>query len=223
MTTYTIRRTTTPPEFTGLWNGPVWRKAETAEIASFHPAGSDHRPGVSVRALYDDKALYVHFKVNDRYIRSRHTQPQDPVCQDSCVEFFFQPKPGAGYLNVEGNAGGTFLCYYIEDHRRTPTGFERYRPIELQWFSQIRAYHSLPSVVEPELTEPREWHLEYSLPTAMIEAHVGPLGPLSSQTWQGNFYKCGDETSHPHWGAWSPIGEELNFHRPEIFALLRFE
>ena len=222
MPTYTIRRTPTPPEFTGQWDGPVWNQAETLSVNSFHPAGSDHKPGVTVRALYDAKGIYVHFKVQDRYVRSIHTKSLDPVCQDSCVEFFFQPKPNTGYLNVEGNAGGTFLCYFIEDHRRTPTGFEKYRPIDPSWFSHIRAYHSLPAVVEPEITTPVEWKLEYFVPFALIEAYVGPLGPIPGQTWQANFYKCGDNTSHPHWGAWAPIGDELNFHQPSRFAPVTF-
>jgi len=41
---------------------------------------------------------------------------------------------------------------------------------------------------------------------------------MSTKVFRGNFFKCGDETSHPHWASWSPISEELNFHRPETFG-----
>jgi hypothetical protein len=46
---------------------------------------------------------------------------------------------------------------------------------------------------------------------------------LSGQAWRGNFYKCGDETSHPHWGMWAPIREGFTFHQPRFFGTLHFE
>ena len=39
--------------------------------------------------------------------------------------------------------------------------------------------------------------------------------------WKANFYKCGDETLHPHFGCWNPVvAEEPNFHLPEFFGTL---
>lgn len=220
--TYTIRKTDTPPELTGQWDGSIWRQAETLKIEAYHAKSSAHQPGVAARLLYDTTAIYVHFKVRDQYVRSVTTQPQGMVCMDSCVEFFIKPSPSSGYLNFEANCGGTFLTYYIEDHRRTPTGFEKFTRVDLKWLKQIRCYHSLPQVVNPEIAAPCEWQLEYSIPLPLIEAYTGPLGILAGQTWQGNFYKCGDKTSHPHWGSWASIGELLNFHQPEKFAPIHF-
>ncbi|MCH8859253.1 MAG: hypothetical protein IID54_06710 [Proteobacteria bacterium] len=48
------------------------------------------------------------------------------------------------------------------------------------------------------------------------------LAPLGSTNWRGNFYKCGDKTSHPHWGMWSPITNRLSFHQPALFGDLVF-
>lgn len=220
---YTIRKTTQAPKLTGQWDDAIWAQAETLDIGLFHPRSSDHRPDVQARLLYDAQNIYVHFNVKDRYVRSVTTEPNGPVCTDSCVEFFFKPRPVGGYLNLEGNCGGTFLCSYIEDHCRTPTGFAKFTRIDREWLSRIRCYHTLPTVVEPEMTASCEWQLEYALPIALIEASTGPLGSLAGQTWQANFYKCGDHTSHPHWASWAPIGEPLNFHQPEKFAPVHFQ
>jgi hypothetical protein len=62
----------------------------------------------------------------------------------------------------------------------------------------------------------------YRIPLALFEAYAGALGALPGTSWRANFYKCADRTSHPHWGAWNPIGEVLNFHKPETFGELRF-
>ena len=39
-----------------------------------------------------------------------------------------------------------------------------------------------------------------------------------------NFYKCGEETSEPHYVTWNPIGSENpDYHRPEFFGKVLFE
>lgn len=219
---YTIHKATQAPKLTGQWDDAIWAQAETLAIGSFHPKSTAHRPHIQARLLYDADHIYVHFKVKDQYVRSVVTQPQGMVCTDSCVEFFFMPKPGRGYMNLEANAGGTFLCSHVEDHRRIPGGFAKFQRIAPEWFARIRCFHSLPSVVDPEITTPCEWQLEYALPLTLIEAYFGPLGSLDGQTWRANFFKCGDHTSHPHWASWAPIGEELNFHQPDKFSAIFF-
>lgn len=218
-----IRKTRVPPEFRGCWDGPVWCEAETLQIDWFHPDSGDHRPETLARVLYDEQSLYVHFKVRDRFVLSIHTRPQEPVSRDSCVEFFFQPKPESGYFNLEGNAGGTFLCSYRQLNAPLSGGLASVQPIADEWFEQLQAFHSLPSRVDPELTGPVDWHLEYRIPRALIEAYAGPLGELAGQLWRANFYKCASGSSHPHWAAWASIGEKRNFHRLDRFAPIRFE
>ena len=75
--------------------------------------------------------------------------------------------------------------------------------------------------VEPEITDPVVWSLSFFIPLSLFEHYLGPLGALRSQVWRGNFFKCAEENSHPHWASWSPV-DEFNFHRPACFGLLRF-
>jgi hypothetical protein len=221
---YTIRRAVVRPELTGDWDGPAWREANVAAIAHFHPAGSDHRPRAEAKLLYDDEALYALFRVSDRYVVCRRTEPQSAVCKDSCVELFLQPDPGPAYLNFETNCGGTMLLYHVHDPSRGEDGKLRgFRPVATEHLRAIRVFHSLPAVIEPERAEPTEWRVELAIPNPVFEAHTGPLAAPARRRWRGNFYKCADESSHPHWGSWSPIGDELNFHRPEFFGDIRFE
>lgn len=47
---------------------------------------------------------------------------------------------------------------------------------------------------------------------------------LSGLEAKANFYKCGDNTSKPHYLSWNPIGTESpDFHRPDFFGNLIFE
>jgi hypothetical protein len=175
-----------------------------------------------VKLLFDDQHLYLFFRVRDRYVRAVAEAYQDPVCLDSCCEAFLQPRAGRGYLNFEMNCGGTLLLYHIRDARRTPEGFADFTPVPAEQAAKIAIYHSMPVRVDPEVDEPMQWYLEYGIPLSLFEPFVGARPAPAGERWQGNFYKCGDETSHPHWASWSPIGEELNFHRPEYFGELQF-
>jgi len=58
------------------------------------------------------------------------------------------------------------------------------------------------------------------VPRAFFEHYTGALGEWSGQTWRANFYKCADDSSHPHWMSWNPVGDPLSFHRPERFGVL---
>src|ERR1039458_5035597 len=83
------------------WEGPLWQRAEEARIDQFHAASSSRRLVVRARLLHDAANLYLRFRVEDCYVVAKHTQFQDPVWRDSCVEFFVQPRPASGYFNFE--------------------------------------------------------------------------------------------------------------------------
>jgi len=195
--------------------------AAVGRIEQVRSESSEHRPETTFRVLCDGANLYVRFDVKDRYVRSVQTAYQSPVCTDSCVEFFVQPKEGLGYFNFEFNAGGTLLLHYVEDPTRTEKGLKRSTPVDVEWGRRVTVHSSLPATVEPEIAEPLAWHLEYRIPLGLFERYVGKVD-CDNSVWRANFYKCGDKTSHPHWLSWSPV-KALNFHLPECFGELAFE
>ena len=189
-------------------------------IAHFHPRSSDHRPATEAALLYDDHHLHAIFRVADRYVRSVHTAYDSDTNKDSCVELFVQPAGSAGYFALEVNAGGAFSLRYIEDPTRTPNRFAKWNTVTPDIAAAVRVAHSLPLVVEPERAEPLLWWIEVSWPFAAMEPYCGRVRPVGGQRWRANAFKCGDETSHPHWASWAPIGEALNFHQPRFFGSL---
>jgi hypothetical protein len=199
----------------------AWQRAETVDLLIFRPESSDHRPKTQARLVYDDAGLYCMFRVVDRYVRSVQTEFMGPVCADSCVEFFVRPKPDRGYFNIEINCGGTLLCHYITGAIRTPEGFQGSTPLAPEDGRMIRIQHSMPRTVEPEIVTPTTWTIAYHVPFALLEKYAGPIGAVAGQRWTGNFYKCGDKTSHPHWTSWNPV-DALNFHLPQCFGVLEF-
>lgn len=220
---YILRRTPNAPALDADWESNDWKSANIAEINNFRPESSDHRPKVLLKLQYDDDGIYGLFKVSDKYIRSIQTEFQSGVCKDSCVEFFVRPGTEKGYFNFEFNCGGTLLVYYIQDNERTPDGFRKSVKLNEKDRELIEIYHSMPSVVEPEIKEEKEWYLGFHIPFALFERYKNmDYKNIDGTEWRANFYKCGDGTSHPHWASWSPVSK-LNFHLPECFGRIVFE
>jgi len=216
MMTYTARRCVG----SGV-DGVDFAHADVGRLGQVRPESSDHRPEVVFRVLHDSTSLYVRFDVKDQYVRSVQTAYQSPVCTDSCVEFFVQPKADKGYFNFEVNAGGTLLLYYVEDPTRTEKGLAKFTPVSEAWGKRVAIRSSLPGEVTPEVVRPMTWCVRFEVPFALFEAFVGEV-EKSNTVWRANFYKCGDKTSHPHWLSWSPVSA-LNFHLPLCFGALALE
>ncbi|HQC52107.1 MAG TPA: carbohydrate-binding family 9-like protein [Lentisphaeria bacterium] len=216
---YCIHRVTSAPPLTCDWYDSAWKGAETAELTHVRPESSDHRPKVAVRLLHDDSHVYGLFQVRDRFIRAVNIGYQAPVCKDSCVEFFFKPDVGPGYFNLEMSAGGSYLFYYVRDHQRTEEGFVDYSAVDEACGRLLTVKTTLPERIDPEIDRPLTWYAQFVIPVAALEPYCGKIGALGKRTWRGNFYKCGDDTSHPHWITWAPL-TVLNYHLPECFDTL---
>jgi hypothetical protein len=154
-------------------------------------------------------------------VRCTRTNYLDEVWKDSCVEFFAQPGSGRGYLNFEFNCGGAFLCYHILNPERTADGFKEFTKVPREIGGTIQVWPSLPKEIRKEIMDPVVWTLRFFIPFSVFDKYAGPLGKLTGQVWRGNFYKCADESSHPHWASWAPV-DVFDFHRPGCFGRIRF-
>ena len=99
---------------------------------------------------------------------------------------------------------------------------EELREMAKEEIAGIRIYHSLPDRVEPEIPEETRYEVGFFLPFELFEKIQHAPIPVSGTVWRGNVYKCGDQTSHPHWASWRPV-RRVNFHEPDCFDILEFE
>lgn len=205
----------------------AWKRITPAKIVNFHPESSSHRPRAEARAIWNDRGLLVRFDVVDRYVRALRTGYQDLVSKDSCVEVFLQPRPDMGYFNFEMSCIGTLLLYYIEDPSKprpaNGSSFVKFKKVPEKLAKLIEIRTSLNGRIDEEIKTRVAWHLTAFVPWALFEHYLGDATPTKLPEWRGNFFKCGDETSHPHWASWNPIGSVLRFHQPAKFGRLVFQ
>lgn len=226
--TYTVHRTDSPPPLDGPWDDPIWQRAETLEITHWLSGSveglidSGHRPKTQARLLYDDHGIYVHWRVEDQYVRSIATEYRGKVWEDAAVEFFVAPTAGRGYFNFETNCSGTLLLSYRDPKTYTGPTLRKGGAVPWEIAQRVDIHPTMPSTVEPEITEPVTWTLAYFIPFSILEEYQGPLGDVTKLDWSANFYKCAETNSHPHWGTWAPLRDTVNFHSQEWFAPIRF-
>jgi hypothetical protein len=171
-----------------------------------------YRPRVEARLGWSAGFLYVRFRVAEKRAPVRYMKFQDPVYKDSCVEFFVDmfPEKRLGYANFEMNAAGTLLAAFgrDRDHRQ---------PL---WPEDLAGLSVVPGEAPWEGVD--AWSVAYRIPLDLFrKLFDGEIRP--GQRAAANFYKCGDETPRPHYGAWSPVGTPSpDFHRPEFFGEVVF-
>ena len=205
---------------------PLWAGAEELHVTHYEREDSGHRPPTRARVVYDGDWLAVLFCVEDHYVRAVAEKWNDMVCQDSCVEFFVAPSADPAqdaYFNFEVNCGGTMLLYRCPSTAQAAAGTGRVH-LDAADGARIHIAATLPKTIEPEITQPTNWCVEYHVPWSLFDQHFGVKAPVPGTVWRGNFYKCGDHTSHPHWGSWAPMNApKPGFHQPKYFQPLHFD
>jgi len=217
---YKLTKFSEPINIDGNWNKPAWKKIRPLVINKHMGEKPDHRPKVLAKLAWDDNALYIIFRVEDRYVRAVAKEYQSPVYMDSCVEFFFTPGPNLGlsYFNIEINCGGTMLFWWNPEGKKAV-------PLAVKDYGRVEIAHTLPKIIDPEIKEPTTWTLEYRLPFALVKEYCSDASkPARDVIWKANLYKCADASSHPHWLTWSFVDYPTpHFHMPKHFGTLKFE
>lgn len=204
----------------GNWDKPEWKKIKSLQMTHYMGKIPPFEPKAEAKMMYDDENVYVIFRVQDKFVSSRVTEYNGNVSGDACVEFFFSPDANfpLQYFNLEVNAGGTPLIFYVTEPW---TGFVKLEPDDIK---QIEIAHSLPKVVDPEITDDVTWTIEYRVPYKMLEKFSRLTRPEPGVTWKANFYKTASQTSNPHYITWAFVDNpKPNFHLPQFFGILKFK
>ncbi len=166
--------------------------------------GGEYRPKTYAEIYFvRDVGFWVRMTCFEKNPIARFYEINDPVHEDSCLEFFadFAPLLSSGYINIEVNANGATHCEFGQG-----------RGDRFQFDANISP--------KPVVTIGEEcWQVEYIVKLEVISKIYGKeIAYEVGDIICGNFYKCGDKTEIEHYGSFAPIGTEFpDFHRPEFF------
>ncbi len=173
-----------------------------------------YKPGVKFRIAYDEKAFYLKYYVQEKYIRAVNTESNGRVWEDSCVEFFVSPSDDGIYYNFEFNCIGTRLLGWGKSRDRNW--------VDPAIIEKIKTFSTLGTEPFEEKKGDFSWELTAMIPFEVFTQHR--VSGLEGKTIKANFYKCGDKLSEPHYVSWNKIETPRpDFHRPEFFGELLFQ
>ncbi|MBN2714023.1 MAG: hypothetical protein JXR97_16510 [Planctomycetes bacterium] len=173
-----------------------------------------YAPTVSFSVGHDGDSLFIKYRVMEKTMLALCGESNQPVCTDSCVEFFFSTDDGE-YVNFEFNCIGTALV----GQGACREGRVLFTPASIRRIRRISTLGTEPFAEKAALDS---WELLAAIP---LELAGLPRGiPAGGMVCRGNFYKCGDALSTPHYLSWNPVVSAApDFHRPECFGEIVFE
>lgn len=210
-------------EITTNANGNLKQVSELLEkhtalhkIANLNWDAFPYRPTVQFRIARHQNEIWLKFYVEEAHILAQFSEANSPTHRDSCVEFFIDPLQGGHYYNFEFNCIGTTHLAYGPG--RGERQFVDKEVIE----KYIKTSSSLGDAPFEERSGNHQWEM-----TVLIQEEAWTFSKeinLQGLVSKANFYKCGDDTSKPHYVTWNAVGtEKPDFHRPEFFGTLKFD
>ena len=172
-----------------------------------------YKPKASFSIGYNLDCIFLKFFVTENSVRAMHRSSNEPVSEDSCVEFFISFDSDKTYYNLEFNCLGTCLAGYGSSRTgRTliPEKFIR----NIRRLSVIKSHHDseMPMV---------NWELTIMIPFDVFIYHQ--ITSLKTHHCRANFFKCGDGLPERHFLAWRKItAESPDFHLPQFFGQMYF-
>lgn len=182
------------------------------------PKEFPYSPSANFSIAHDGDALYIRFRVIEDCAAALVGEDQGAVWTDSCVEFFVN-FDDTGYYNFEFNCIGKTLLAFRKE-KPSPT----VAPVEVMQLIERCSTLGNECFEERYLDtgDKINWELNVRIPKEAFFMHK--FNTLSGLSARGNFYKCGDNLSRPHFLSYAPIDTPSpNFHIERCFAELNFE
>lgn len=182
----------------------------TINWADTHPS----KPEVAFVMAHNGENILLQYKVKENEILAAVTTDNGEVWTDSCVEMFLS-FDNRHYYNAEFTCIGKALLGYRQFGEKAVHASK-------EIMQSIKRQSSLGTANREKQTGNFDWTLTLVIPcTAFWESNIKSFGGLQAK---GNFYKCGDNLTTPHFVSWTTIDTpKPSFHQPSFFGELYFE
>lgn len=169
-----------------------------------------YKPAVSFAIAYTPTHILLKYFVAEKDPKATYTAPNSNVWEDSCVEFFISFNEEEEYYNLEFNRLGAVLMAYGKSKN------ER-KLLNDKVINEIKTLSAI------KVKNKTDTHWEFTILIPFSVFLFNDISNLNNQRCRANFYKCGDNTSEPHFLSWANIKAPApNFHLSQYFGRLSF-
>lgn len=185
-------------------------KIDTVNWPDAYPS----KPDVTFAMAHNGENILLQYRVKENEILAVVTKDNGEVWTDSCVEMFLS-FDNQHYYNAEFTCIGKALLGYRKFGEKAVHASE-------QTMRSIVRQSTLGTANRGKEIGNFDWTLTLISPcTAFWQSGINGFDGLQAK---GNFYKCGDNLSVPHFVSWNKIETpKPSFHQPSFFGELFFE
>jgi hypothetical protein len=212
-----VVQTKRPPKLDGSLGDPIWGLANTTRAFVETRKGGVAPIQASAKLLWDQRYLYVGVDVQDALLRASHTERDDHLWEQDCVELMIDPDgDGNNYFEIQVSPRGVvFDTRY--DARRVPQPFGR-----TDWDSRIRVGVASRGNLDDKEAD-AGYTVEMAIPWQAFSLDGKLFAPPAIRDeWRANLYVMDLIEDRQQAAAWSPLGIG-DFHVPRRFGILAFE
>ncbi len=213
--TLAVHRAATPPTIDG--DLAEWDGAARTEPFVDTMTGAPASRAPSARVMWDDRALYVAFEVDDRLLRSPFTERDEHLWEQDCVELMFDPDgDGARYLELQVSPRNVVFDTFFDTYR-APAPFGH-----VGWSSGIESAVRARGTIDDERPD-EGYDVELAIPwSAFVAAGRDGSAPREGEQFRVALYVLDARGDGQVGVGWSPplVGD---FHVPARFGHVRFE
>ena len=185
-------------------------RADTGAVMCWPWKGFEFQNECKFKISHTNDRFIVSLRTYEENPVARVTEKNGPVCNDSCMEFFFSPSAdnSMGYFNFEVNSNPTYLFEY------GLCGSDFHPSVDCS--DEELNVRSTKSKTEGGCDF---WQVDFELPYELIKRCAPECDLSSGAVIRANVYKCGRTDQKEHYGSWNPVETERpNFHMPEFFG-----
>jgi hypothetical protein len=205
------------PRLDGVLSDPVWGFANTTRAFVETRNGEVAPIQASAMLLWDERYLYVGVDVKDALLRASHTNRDDHLWEQDCVELMIDPDgDGKNYFEIQVSPRGmVFDTRY--GARRVPPPFGH-----VDWDSKVRVGVSARGNLDDEQVD-AGYSVEMAIPWQAFSLDGKRFAPPAiGDEWRANLYIMDLTGDRQQAAAWSPP-LVADFHVPPRFGILAFE
>jgi hypothetical protein len=206
-----------PPKLDGKLDEEAWGKAKKSAAFVNTMNGESAAPEASVKALYDDKHLYIAFDVADEYLKSTFTKDEEHLWEQDVVEIMADPDgDGKDYIELQVSPANKHFDTHYES-RRVPKPFGH-----MDYDSKLLSAVSLRGKLNDDEAD-QGYTVEIAIPWAAFSAGATKTDPpKTGSSFRFNFYVMDTQKEDTRAVGWSAprVGD---FHVPARFGKLTFE
>ncbi len=211
---YSVHHAKSPIKIDGKIDDSEWAPSQPFDLIFPWTAQTGEKQRTQVRALWDERYLYVSYRIEDRDITAQVRQHDEFVYRDDTVEIFINVKPDQqrAYYCLEMNALGTIMDYVCIDGRYYMRQFD---------FKGVKVGIQIHGTLNLRGDQDRGWDVELAIPWSNFAEMSGP--PKVGTTFTANFNRWDGTEPNRRLSVWADSGLDWPHpHVPERFGRLIF-